>query len=132
MHKGSGFLLGRIFYKVILLFVTVSSSSFFFIAALTIRCFGQIVALPRWNWLLLLLRYFLIDNRRTCWYLLSTFSPSSPLQRFRPYHHDSMVNSYLKKDYSKGEVNAVVKITQISLQKNEEECNCGKFLLFGW
>ena len=127
MHKGSGFLLGRIFYKVILLFVTVSSSSFFFIAALTIRCFGQIVALPRWNWLLLLLRYFLIDNCRTCWYLVSTFSPSSPLRLFRPYHHHSMVNSYLKKDYSKGEVNAVVKITQISLQKMKKNVTVVSF-----
>ena len=43
---------------------------------------------------------------------------------------DTMGNSYCKMDYSKGEVN-VVKITQIRLEKNEEECSYGKFLLFG-
>ena len=36
--------------------------------------FGKIVALPRWTWLLLLLRYFLIDSR-TSWCLLSSSSP---------------------------------------------------------
>ena len=33
----------------------------FFITALIIRWFGQIIAFPRWTWLLLLLRYFFID-----------------------------------------------------------------------
>ena len=38
-----------------------------------------------------------------------------------------MVNSYLKKDYSKGEVNAVVKITQISLQKMKKNVTVVSF-----
>ena len=54
---------------------------FFFIAALIIWWFCQIVTLPRWPWLLHLLRYFFIDNQ-TWWYLLSS---SSSLQLFRPY-----------------------------------------------
>ena len=51
---------------------------FFFIAALIIRWFGQIVALPQWTWLLLLLRSFFIDNHNW-WYLLSSssFPPTS-------------------------------------------------------
>ena len=39
-----------------------STIIFFFIAALIIRWFGQIVALPRWTWLLLLLRKFFINR----------------------------------------------------------------------
>ena len=46
----------------------------FFITTLTIRWFGQIVALPRWTWLLLLLSYFFIDSC-SWWYLLSSSSP---------------------------------------------------------
>ena len=38
-----------------------------------------------------------------------------------------MVNRYLKKDYSKGEVNAVVKITQISLQKMKKNVTVVSF-----
>ena len=45
-------------------------------AALIIRLFGLIVALPQWTKLLLLLRYSVTGNR-TWWYLLSYCSPSS-------------------------------------------------------
>ena len=53
----------------------------FFVAAVIIRWFGLVVALPRWTWLLLLLRYFFIDSR-TWWHLLS---PSSPPKLLWPY-----------------------------------------------
>ena len=39
-----------------------SAIIFFFIAALTIQSFSHIVALPRWIWLLLFLRYFFLGN----------------------------------------------------------------------
>ena len=45
-------------------------------AALIIRLFGLIVALPQWTKLLLLLRYSVTGNR-TWWYLLSYCSPPS-------------------------------------------------------
>ena len=57
------------------------STIIFFIATLIIRWFCQIVALPRWTWLLFFLTYFLIDNR-TWWYFLSYFSPLNVLTLF--------------------------------------------------
>ena len=42
----------------------------FFIAALMIWSFGQIVTLLLWNWLLVPLKYFFIDYQ-TWWYVLS-------------------------------------------------------------
>ena len=59
----------------------------FFIAALIIRWFSQIVALPRWTWLLLLLSYFFIDS--CSWYLLSSSSPKffDPILLYQIYEY---------------------------------------------
>ena len=59
-----------------------STIIFFFIAGLINRWFAQIVTLSLWTWLLLLLRYFFINNR-TYWCLLSSSSPLPQL--FWPY-----------------------------------------------
>ena len=64
----------RQFYPGCLVKFADSTITFFFIAALSIRWFGQIVALPWWTWLLFLLRYYFID-KRTWWYLFSSSSP---------------------------------------------------------
>ena len=69
------------FYPGFLENIAGNSIIFFFIAAITIRWFGQIVGLERRTWLLLLPRYFFIDSS-TLWYLLS---PSSYLQLFGPF-----------------------------------------------
>ena len=113
-----------------------STIIFFFMAANIIRWFGHIVALPRWTWLLLLLKYFFIDNC-TWWYLRcsSCFTPQlfplnftvTNLWVTRSLRHlcflgklfsgvSSDDNSYCKKHYSKAEV-GIVEITQVRLQK---------------
>ena len=61
------------FYTEYLANFAGSTSIFFFIAALMIQWFGQIVAMPPWTWLQLLLRFFLIDSC-TWWHILSSSS----------------------------------------------------------
>ena len=56
------------------------STIIFFTPTLIIRLFSQMVALPPWTWLLLLLRYFFIDNH-TC----GIFFPLLLPLLFRPY-----------------------------------------------
>ena len=132
-----------------------STIIFFFIAAIIIRWFGQIVALPSWTWLLLRLRYCFIDNRIS-WFLLSSSSFSSKFSALfccnkfmnlsftetfalswelflglsLNFLRDSMGNSYRKKDYSKGEVN-IVEIIQIRLQKMKKNVAMASFC-FVW
>ena len=103
----------------------------FFIAALVIRWFGKITALPRWTWLLLLVRYFsllsLPPKLFPPYFAVTNLWVSRSLRHLlflgkllsgvcSKFLRDSMGNSYFKKDYSKGEVNAV-EIAQIRLQK---------------
>ena len=116
-----------------------------------IRWFRQIVALLRWTWLLLLLRYFFI-LKCTWSYLLSSssFPPiflvifccnkfmnvsfidkfvlflETVLQSSPNFLGDSTGNSYCKMDYSKGGEN-VVKITQIRLEKMKKNVAMASF-----
>ena len=108
---------------------------FFFITALIIWWFSQIFALPRWAWLLLLLRYFFIDTFSSSFFppsfidlfccnkfmsisFIETFvlSRETILGSFLKFLCCSISNCDRKKNYSKEEVN-LVKITHIRLQK---------------
>ena len=111
---------------------------FFFITALIIWWFSQIFALPRWAWLLLLLRYFFTDTFSSFFFppsfldlfccnkymsvsFIETFvlSRETILGSFLKFLCYSISNCYCKKNYSKEEVN-LVKITHIRLQKIKE------------
>ena len=101
----------------------VDSTIIFFITILIIWWFDQMVALPWWTWLVLLLKYLFIDSPTQCyalfWKLIWGVSSK--------YLWNSSGNRYCKKDKSKGEVN-VVKISQIRIQKMKNNVAMASFL----